>query len=77
MTSIDINGKQFAVVLDSSKDNGRYTLTKVGGRGLTYETYRNANRPHLMFLVNPNASGPGAVTKLWLSDEGGSLRQVA
>lgn len=74
--TIEINGKPFAVSVDVSKDNGRYTLTKIGGRGLTYETWRIVKQPHLMFLVNPNTSGPASVTKLYLTDVGGDLRQV-
>lgn len=74
--TIEINGKQFTVAFDASKDNGRYTLTKIGGRGLTYETWRIKRQPYIMFLVNPNASGPSAVTKIYLTDEGGELRQV-
>lgn len=74
---LQVGGHTFEVTIDPTKDMcGRYTLRKIGGRGLTYITMRNANRPNLMFLINPNASGPKSVTNLWVSDEGGQLREV-
>jgi hypothetical protein len=74
-TTIQIGRHSFTVELGNPERDGatRYVLRKVGGRGLTYETMRNANRPGLMFLVNPNAS---KLPNLWLSDEGGTLRHV-
>lgn len=77
MSTIQIDGQEFSVTVNEGKDRfGRYTLRKIGGRGLTYTTMRNAHRPHMMCLLNPNASGARGVTNLWLSDEGGTLRQV-
>ena len=76
MQTIEIDGRTFSVEVSPKADRSggaRYILRKVGGRGLTYETMRNVNRPGLMFCINPNASKlPG----IWLSDEGGDLRQV-
>jgi hypothetical protein len=74
-TTLPINGATFTVEPSGTDRDGRvkFTLRKIGGRGLSYETMRNANRPGLLFCVNPNAT---KLPNIWLTDEGGELRQV-
>ena len=52
----------------------RYTLT--GKRGASYFTMRNANQPHLMFIITSGKMRSGVMEGVWLTDEGGELRVV-
>lgn len=75
--TVNLNGVDFEVTVNEDKNVfGRYTLRKIGGHGLTYTTTRNAHKPHLMSLTNPNRRGLSQATGLWVSDENGTLRQV-
>jgi len=73
--TVTINGTAFTVTKRESAVEP-YLLTKVGGRGLAYTAMRNAKRPHLLFLVNANQRGSSAVTNVWITDEGGTIRQA-
>lgn len=75
MQTVDINGKAFAAEQSGTDRDGRvkYTLRKIGGRGLAYDTMRNAKDSALLFCVNPNSYKlPG----IWLREIDGRLEQV-
>lgn len=76
MMTIEINGHEFSVETAAKPDmdgKTKYVLRKIKGRGLTYETMRNAKNPSLLFCVNPNNYKlPG----IWLHENDGALRQV-
>ena len=74
MSTIRVNGRQFDVTLMGDKESNYY-LT--GARGAKYRTMRNVNTPDLMFLVSARGASRGTPMKgVWLSDKGGTLRQV-
>lgn len=87
--TITINGREYSVevlppddrhIALSARGLPRYRLT--GKRGAVYNTMRSIPHPERMFLVafHPGQAFPCTVDPLgrnvWLTDEGGELRQL-
>lgn len=67
-----VNGREYEVTV-AGEYEGRPVYELRGARGARYQTMRNAHRPEMLFLT-------GAALRwrktAWLTDEGGTLRQV-
>ena len=80
MTSLRIRGRDYAVEAydrtnsATGKVESGYRLT--GKRGASYFTMRNAHRPHMLFVIS-HSLGSNVMDRVWLSDEGGSLKVVS
>ena len=76
--TIQINGRDYLVepLPPYQQDEGRPVYRLHGAKGATYYTIRNRPNPDLMFLIREGGTACGALRNVWLSDKGGTLRQV-
>lgn len=74
--AMKINGREFQVEAREGRD-GRPVYELRGKRGAHYFTMRNEPNPALMFICNARGMGVAtAMESVWLTDEGGELREV-
>jgi len=78
MDTIIINNREYAVEKlpgEGTEEDSRPYYRLTGKRGAVYCTLRNKPNPDMMFLMR---EGRMMLMKgVWLSDAGGTLRQVA
>ena len=75
--TLTINGRDYSVEYETRPDKELDTYWITSARGFKYYTIRNKKRPHLMFIVSDGNFGTKhALSRVWLSDEGGTLREV-
>lgn len=74
--TLRVNGRDFAVTTEQGED-GRPVYHLRGKRGAHYFTMRNEPNPSLMFVCDARRFGcASTMDGVWLTDEGGELREL-